>query len=1033
MKRENRIYRKRKGFHRQLALLMTAVLIMSESNLTVLATEANAGEKLCVCESKCSADAVNVDCLVCAENYVNCICQESAAPEEGGDETLDDGNKAGVLGTDSDEDIGGGENTGDNGKEDSNVGMEDSAGDNAIEEPGLQEGTELLKEQKQIENNVQATEAQASADVENEGIEAYAVGDAFEDSSGIRYRIIGENQIEVYSGINGTSLNGNVVIPETLENNGVIYRVTAIGKNAFFACSSLSSIEIPNSVTSIGESAFYDCSSLNSIKFSSNLTTIERVAFYGCSSLNNAEIPDSVTSIGEYAFQDCISLNNVRIPSGITSIERQVFSNCSSLRSVEIPNSVTNIKEHAFHGCSSLSSVEIPNSVTSMQEGVFFACSSLSSIEIPSSVTQIANYVFYDCSNLSSIKISNSITSIGVNAFSNCSKLNALQIVVPINGVAITAPQVAQDAFLNLPYDRSIIFMTEDGKPLAGSTFTVAKSAYLGAEDGNTSDLLWYEWKVEEPRTTDITIKVKKDNVDWADHTRQFGLKPTDNPDAAMITDFTTAVDGEYRIYDTTNASSVTDTGVNVTVTGGVGEAAIDYYTVKFYDGNAAYADSTPQTPQIVLKGQTASEPAAPASSITNRKFAGWMTADGGSSLFDFSAPVTGKTDIYAGWTENPSVYKITYHLDDYTASAADCQYTYGIGHKLPAPEKSGFIFDGWYENADYSGSKVTSIGSTETGDKEYYGRWISEAVAEHIIASSADEGGSISPVGNVRVPDGGEQTFEITPADGYRIKTVMVGNQDKTDELTGGAAAKAVQAQSEASRYYTFYDVREDHTIRVTFETESGGNTGGNGGESGGGTGGDSGNSGESDGNAGSSGGNSSESGGNTGGSGGNSGESGGNTGGSGGNNGNSGSNESTGNNNTTGTNGNSAINANNPNTAESSISRSSNSNKNNNSSNQSAASKDAEPKTGDTSSVEIYATVAMIAGLAYLMLYFADKERGMTEDEKQEIIMSLIRWAKCGSRIRRYVVLVPIFVLLFYYHSIGKRVYVEWEESLA
>ena len=49
-----------------------------------------------------------------------------------------------------------------------------------------------------------------------------------------------------------------------------------------------------------------------------------------------------------------------------------------------------------------------------------------------------------------------------------------------------------------------------------------------------------------------------------------------------------------------------------------------------------------------------------------------------------------------------------------------------------------------------------------------------------------------------------------------------------------------------------------------------------------------------------------------------------------------------------------------------------------NNNTSN---SSKDTEPKTGDTSHVEIYATVAMIAGLTYLLLYFADKETGMTE----------------------------------------------------
>lgn len=80
-----------------------------------------------------------------------------------------------------------------------------------------------------------------------------------------------------------------------------------------------------------------------------------------------------------------------------------------------------------------------------------------------------------------------------------------------------------------------------------------------------------------------------------------------------------------------------------------------------------------------------------------------------------------------------------------------------------------------------------------------------------------------------------------------------------------------------------------------------------------------------------------------------------------------------------------------------------------------------DKEPKTGDTSQVDIYATVAMIAGLLYLLLYFADKERGITEEEKNELVSALIRWAKRGGCLRRYTAIAAIFCLLCYYHSIG------------
>lgn len=88
-----------------------------------------------------------------------------------------------------------------------------------------------------------------------------------------------------------------------------------------------------------------------------------------------------------------------------------------------------------------------------------------------------------------------------------------------------------------------------------------------------------------------------------------------------------------------------------------------------------------------------------------------------------------------------------------------------------------------------------------------------------------------------------------------------------------------------------------------------------------------------------------------------------------------------------------------------------------------------DGEPKTGDSTPIELSATLAMIAGFAYLLLYFADRERGMTEETKKELVSRLVAWAKQGGRIRKYLALAAIFVLLVYYHSIGKKTCVEWK----
>lgn len=84
--------------------------------------------------------------------------------------------------------------------------------------------------------------------------------------------------------------------------------VTSIGWNAFFGCSSLTSIDIPNGVTSIGWGAFQDCNGLTSVSIPESVTYIGWNAFLGCSGLTSVTIPESVTYIGGYAFDLCSGL-----------------------------------------------------------------------------------------------------------------------------------------------------------------------------------------------------------------------------------------------------------------------------------------------------------------------------------------------------------------------------------------------------------------------------------------------------------------------------------------------------------------------------------------------------------------------------------------------------------------------------------------------------------------------------------------------------------------------------------------------------
>ena len=305
---------------------------------------------------------------------------------------------------------------------------------------------------------------------------------------GINYELVAKVKQATVLRKSGGGYSGEVVIPESVEHEGTAYSVTSIGGEAFYDCSGLTSVTIPNSVTSIGWSAFCGCSGLTSVTIPNSVTSIGRwafeycnglisvtignsvtsiggEAFYGCSRLTSVHIsdiaawcnidfgnaysnplyyahhlylngeevkdliiPNSVTSIGSSAFSGCSGLTSVTIPNSVESIGVCAFYRCSGLTSVTIPNSVTSIGSSAFSGCSGLTSVTIPNSVTSIGGAAFEDCSGLTSVTIPNSVTSIGDYTFYGCSGLTSVTIPNSVTSIGWYAFYECSGLTSVTI-----------------------------------------------------------------------------------------------------------------------------------------------------------------------------------------------------------------------------------------------------------------------------------------------------------------------------------------------------------------------------------------------------------------------------------------------------------------------------------------------------------------------------------------------------------------------------------------------------------------------------
>lgn len=274
---------------------------------------------------------------------------------------------------------------------------------------------------------------------------------------------------------------GRIVIPETVLHNNTSYSVTEIDLYAFWACSGIHSVVIPNSIISIGAYAFYGCSGIDSIYLGSGIQSFGYSSLGNCANLsyvyyNIKNGRGGVLSYGGYGasnpynrdiplFNTSIHLSKVEIGDSVDTIPVYAFYN-TPIDTLIISNSVQHVGDFAYYmsdqsfyfqelylgsairsigqcsfynRCSRLPQIIIPESVIQIGDTAFFNCSVTQSLRIGNNVRTIGNYAFYNCPNIDKLYIPDKTENIGTYAFYGCSSVDSIYIGVNISTIGRSA------------------------------------------------------------------------------------------------------------------------------------------------------------------------------------------------------------------------------------------------------------------------------------------------------------------------------------------------------------------------------------------------------------------------------------------------------------------------------------------------------------------------------------------------------------------------------------------------------------------
>lgn len=355
--------------------------------------------------------------------------------------------------------------------------------------------------------------------------------------------------------------------PYLSKNYSVRQNTVSIADSAFYNCTKLTTLTLPDSLKIIGAGAFFGCENLTGVSIPNGVTKIPNSAFSGCKRLETVSLPESVTYIGASAFSGCSSYNlSIEIPDGVSFIGVDAFLNTSYYSTssnwengvlylgdyliatkpnvvkgnCDIKDGTVLIAVNAFKNCAELGSVYIPDSVTYIGANPFFSCGKLTSIEVsPSnsayhssgnclietgsktlisgckssvipdggSVEKIAESAF-SSSGIAYVVIPDGVTEIGSNAFRSC--MNLLFVTIPVS-----VKKINNNAFNSSNYV-SEVYYTGSEEDWESISIGKGNDPILNAEKvfGFVPDVI--EPVTPDPVEADVVISTWEELAAWA-------------------------------------------------------------------------------------------------------------------------------------------------------------------------------------------------------------------------------------------------------------------------------------------------------------------------------------------------------------------------------------------------------------------------------------------------------------------------------------------------------------------------------------